>query len=103
MKYKPKKESIIACDLDGTLCHNEGFTEEACMFAKPNKEMIRKVNEFHRNECFIIIYTARREFLRFATEYWLKKNGVEYNILDIGNKVWADVYIDDRNVLLKDI
>jgi len=103
MKFKPKPGSIIAVDLDNTLCFNEGFTEQDCLFAEPKKEIIKKINDYHHLGCFIIIFTARRSFLRPATEYWLEKNGVEYNILDIGHKIWANVYIDDRNILIKDL
>ena len=103
MKFQPKPHSIIAVDMDGTLCENEGFTEQDCIDAKPKMDMISKINELHHKGCFIIIYTARRSFLRAVTEYWLEKYEVEYNIIDVGHKVWADYYIDDRNILINDL
>jgi len=104
MKFKPKKNSIIACDLDKTLCTGESFTDEECIAAEPIQKMIDYVNNilYKKNHCFIIIYTARKEFLRNATSYWLQKYGVKYHVLVCG-KLWSEVYIDDRNVLISDL
>ena len=104
MKLKPFKSSIIAVDMDGTLCSGESFTDEDCIKAEPIQEMIDVVNNklYKEKLCFIIIYTARREFLRNATEYWLKKHKVKYHVLVCG-KLWAQYYIDDRNVLINDL
>lgn len=100
MNIKPN--SIIACDLDGTLCEGEAFSDIDCINAKPIWKMIKKINALHRKGNFIIIYTARKEYLRNATEYWLKKHQVEYNVLVCG-KMWATVYIDDRNLKISDL
>ena len=104
MKFKPKKNSIIACDLDKTLCTGESFTDEECIAAEPIQKMIDYVNEVlhKKNHCFINIFTARKEYLRTATEYWLKKHGVKYHTLVMG-KLWSHWYIDDRNLLIKDL
>ena len=104
MKFKPKKNSIIACDLDKTLCTGESFSDEECIAAQPIQKMIDYVNNilYKKNHCFINIFTARKEFLRHATEYWLKKHEVKYHTLVMG-KLWSENYIDDRNVLLKDL
>ena len=99
-----KEDSIVAVDLDNTLCSGESFTDEDCIKAKPIPEMIKVVNDilFRDKHCFIIIYTARRQFLYNATEFWLKKYGVKYHILVCG-KLWAEYYIDGRNVLIKEL
>lgn len=104
MKLKQFDGSIIAVDLDGTLCFGESFTEEDCIKAQPIWDMIIVVNDdlYKEKECFIIIYTARKESLRNATEFWLKKYGVKYHVL-VCEKLWAQYYIDDRNVLIKDL
>ena len=104
MKLKQFDGSIIAIDLDGTLCSGESFTEEDCLKAKPIQEVIDAVNKklYKDGGCFIIINTARREFLRDATIYWLNKHNVKYHILNCG-KLWSQYYIDDRNVLIKDL
>jgi len=66
--------------------------------------MIDYVNEVlhKKNHCFINIFTARKEYLRTATEYWLKKHGVKYHTL-VMEKLWSEVYIDDRAVNITDI
>jgi len=99
-----KNGSIVAIDLDGTLCFGENFTEDDCIRALPILDMIDLVNNelYKKKECFIIIYTARKEFLRNATEFWLRKYGIKYHIL-VCEKLWAQYYIDDRNVLIKDL
>ena len=104
MTFKPKKNSIIACDLDKTLCTGESFTDEECIAAEPIPKMIEYVNEVlhKKNHCFINIFTARKEYLRTATEYWLKKHGVKYHTL-VMEKLWSEVYIDDRAVNITDI
>ena len=104
MKYKPKPNSIIAVDLDQTLCTGESFTDEEVIAAKPIQKTIDYVNEilYKKNHCFINIFTARKEFLRHATEYWLQKHGVKYHTLVMG-KLWSEAYIDDRAVNISDI
>jgi len=99
-----KKGSIVACDLDKTLCLGESFTDLDCIKALPILDMIDYVNNvlFRKKECFIVIHTARREHLRIATEYWLRKYNIQYHTLVCG-KLWAHYYIDDRNVLIEDL
>ena len=99
-----KDGSIVAIDLDGTLCLGESFTEEDCIKALPILDVIDVVNNelYKKKCCYIIIYTARKQFLYNATEFWLKKHGVRYHILVCG-KLWAQHYIDDRNILIKDL
>ena len=104
MKFHPKPNSIIAVDMDKTLCTGESFTDEEVIAAKPIQKMIDYVNEilYKKNHCFINIFTAREEFLRNSTEYWLKKHGVKYHTLVMG-KLWSEAYIDDRAVNISDI
>lgn len=100
---KIKKNSILAVDLDNSLCRGEAFTDMDCILAKPIWKKINRLKVLNQKGVFIIIYTARREWLRNATEYWLKKHEVYYNILDVGHKVWANVYADDRAINIKDL
>ena len=56
-----------------------------------------KVNELYEDpQNFIIIYTARSESIRRATEEQLRILGIRYHALAMG-KLRADIYIDDRN------
>ncbi|MDD5220821.1 MAG: hypothetical protein PHV11_09660 [Candidatus Bipolaricaulis sp.] len=97
-----KPNSIIAVDLDRTLCKGESFTEMDCITAKPIQKTIDKVNQLNDKGCFIIVYTSRKGFLYDATEHWLRKHQVRYNVLVCG-KVWADYYLDDKAINIKDI
>ena len=104
MIFNPKRHSIISFDMDQTICVGECFTEEECLTAAPNQNIIDVINWLKANidECYIKIYTARKDSLRLATEYWLKKHNVNYNEL-VMHKSWAEYYIDDRNVSLADV
>lgn len=96
MNYKDK---LVCMDLDGTLCEGECWTEDECLKAKPKEESIKKNNKIYVNGAHIIIYTARPEWFRNETEYWLRKHRVRYHALVMGNnKVGADVYIDDKAI-----
>ena len=97
-----KDNSIVAVDLDGTLSEGQCFTDLDCIMAKPKQDVIDKVNDLNlKKYCFIVIHTARKEFLRNATVYWLKKHEIRYNCLEMG-KLWATYYIDDRAINVKD-
>ena len=89
---------LFAVDLDGTLTKHPCWTIEQCLRAEAREDVIFLVNELYRNGHIIIIWTARRELLRTATEYWLKKNKVFYHAIDMGHKIGADAYIDDRAI-----
>lgn len=95
-------KKLVLIDVDNTLTIGECWTEEECLHAIPNKETIDFVNSIYGKHV-IIAYTARDESLRFATEYWLKKNGVKYHALNMG-KTGCDVFFDDKTVSnLKDL
>jgi uncharacterized HAD superfamily protein len=95
-KYKDK---LIAVDLDGTLCNGESWTDECCMNAIPRQEIIDRTNEAYCSGAHIIIYTARPEWFRASTAYWLSKNKVRYHALMMNpNKMGADVYVDDKAI-----
>jgi uncharacterized HAD superfamily protein len=86
----------IAVDLDNTLTtETGGWTDEECLHAKPNLEMIEIVNKAWHDGHTIIIYTARRWSRREATIYWLQKNDVKYHTIEM-QKLNFDLLIDDR-------
>jgi uncharacterized HAD superfamily protein len=96
---KNTNNKLIAVDIDGTLTTNDCWTEDDCLYAEPKKDIIEKVNKLYYQMNHIIVYTARREELRGATEYWLRKNGVKYHAIVMGyNKMGADIYVDDRAI-----
>jgi len=92
-KYKDK---LVCMDLDGTLCKGDCWTEEEMLFAEPIQKNIDKNNKLYLTN-HIIIYTARPEWYRAETVYWLSKNKVRYHALVMGDrKVGADIYYDDK-------
>jgi len=86
--------SLIAVDLDGTLCQGEFWGEGE---PKPNKKVIEKVKKMYFAGHHIFIHTARKEVYRPVTEAWLKKHQVWYHGL-IMERMPADLYVDDKSV-----
>ena len=80
-------------DIDGTLCEGAAYSPEECLAAKPKMEMVAKVNELSLRD-YIIIYTARQDFLIPATLAWLRKHGVIFHAIS-NNKI-PGVQVDDR-------
>ena len=99
---KIKNNSILAVDMDGVLSEGDSFTDEECLKAKPIQKIIDKVNKLNRQGVFIIIHSSRKEWLREATTYWLNVHKVRYNAIVLG-KLWSNYYLDDRNLLIKDL
>lgn len=89
---------LFAVDLDGTLTQEPCWTNEQCIRAKAREDVIWLINDLYRKGHIIIIWTARREVLRASTEYWLKKNKVFYHAIDMGHKIGANAYIDDKAI-----
>ena len=86
----------IGVDLDNTLCVGKHWnTPEEAFEAKPIPEMIGFVNNLWKEE-FIIIYTARQNFLMGATFEWLDKHNVKYHAVS-NRKTPFDKVIDDTN------
>jgi len=84
----------IGVDLDNTLCEGTHWeTPEQCLKAKPIKKMIDFVNKLYKDD-FIVIFTARQNFLMSATFEWLDKNGVSYHAVS-NNKTPFEIVIDD--------
>ena len=84
----------IGIDLDNTLCEGKHWeTPKECLGAVPYKKMIALVNQLYKNN-FIVIYTARQNFLMSATFEWLDRNNVKYHAVANG-KIPLDALIDD--------
>lgn len=102
---------IVAVDFDGTLCE-DAYPD----IGKPKIEVINAIKEYQSYGWKIILWTCRNfEALNQAVE-WCKQQGLEFdaintNLLEVQEffgggdtrKVFADVYIDDKNVLLKEV
>jgi trehalose-6-phosphatase len=93
------KRKVYNVDLDGTLTNGEPFwTQEPTI----NPAMLEKVVELYKSGNIIIIWTARQWKHAPETVGWLIKNCVPYHGIQMG-KGGADCYIDDKNVLIKDL
>ncbi len=92
--------SLLAVDIDGTLCHSEYWGKGT---PKPIKENIAIVKKLYFAGYHIVIYTARNPSFRMVTEHWLQKNGVWYHALVMGErKMGFDLLIDDKAINSKD-
>lgn len=102
------RKTIIAVDFDGTLCINE-----YPRIGAPMETMIDFLKLAHKkhdpNACKIILWTCRTGALLAEAVEWcetmgLKFDAVNENLPEIveefggdSRKIYADVYIDDRN------
>lgn len=88
----------IYVDYDKTLSTGDGevwWNDE--LDDSPRWDMIELVNDLYKMGHVIIIYTARREEVREATEYYLKKWGVMHHALKM-EKPGYNMLIDDRAI-----
>lgn len=101
---------IVAVDFDGTLCEDK-FPE----IGAPKTEVINIIKQYKSFGWKLILWTCRNfEALDKAVE-WCEKHGLKFdavndNLPEVqalygGNtrKVYANIYIDDKNVLPKEV
>tara|TARA_A100001011_G_scaffold21265_1_gene21373 strand:- start:3420 stop:3773 length:354 start_codon:yes stop_codon:yes gene_type:complete len=109
--------SSLCFDLDDTICfpnHEYSDAENKYGKAKPNLPVIKAMQDLYLKGNSIIIYTARRMLTHKGdlnkienevgnlTRTWLTYYNVPYDELIFG-KPYADVYIDDKGLDLKDL
>ena len=87
--------------MDGTLSKGTCWTPKQCLDAKPNLGVIKKVNKMAR-QGFLIIWTARRDYLIPATLEWCRRNGVNFQAIS-NNKTAGDVIVDDIVINVRDL
>ena len=89
----------ICFDLDGTLCTNTNGDYENAL---PIQKRIDVVNKLFTDGYKIIIDTARGSTTGIdwskVTEKQLNEWGVQYNYLQVGVKLHADVFVDDKGI-----
>jgi N-acetylneuraminate synthase len=88
-----------AFDLDGTLCRTQGEDYAA---AQPVAERVAEVNRLFHEGHHICIDTARAARHRALTAEQLRRWGVRYHVLRVGEKWPADTYVDDRAIPVSD-
>lgn len=104
----PYHDRRLVMDLDGTLCEQTAGGD-AYWTAKPNQDVIDRVNRMYDEGWHITIHTARgmRTFNGDAkkahdayydkTLDWLIEHGVWFDVLMFG-KPAGDKYVDDRSI-----
>ncbi len=100
---------IICCDFDGTLCEHS-FPS----IGKPNMELIHKLKRARILGHKVILWTCRDKGYLTAAVEWAGRFGlyfdavndnveeVKEDFVDISQKIYADIYLDDRNRLIED-
>lgn len=97
---------IIAIDFDGTICQNK-YPE----IGEPMHLAIESIKELKELGHNLILWTCRQGELLDDAVQWCKQNGLTFQAVNDhnpdnlkffggigGNKVYADIYIDDRNL-----
>lgn len=99
-----KAQNTFVFDIDGVVAFIS--PDNNYSLAKPNFEMINKINELFNAGNHIILFTARGSKTginwRPTTEQQMNDWGVKFNEIRFG-KPFADYYIDDRMLSLHDI
>ena len=97
------KPLILAVDFDGTIVKTEEdyVPRELLLNAK------EVINWAYDKGCYIILWTCRSGDMLKQAEDFLKSNEVKYHVankniptidFETSNKIFADLYIDDRNI-----
>ena len=99
---------ILGIDFDGTLCEH---TYPA--IGKSNMQLINKLKILKENGHKLILWTCRDGIKLDEAVEWCKKLGLEFDAINDdlpeikksftfkSQKVYADIYIDDRNVSIE--
>ena len=100
---------IIAVDFDGTLCEHQ-FPE----IGEPNLALISILMNKRKQGDKLILWTCRHGIKLEEAIEWCRNCGLEFDAINDdlpeiketfkgkSEKIFADIYIDDRNILIKD-
>lgn len=95
--------SLIAVDMDGTLCLGEFWGRPTDPEPTPNQPIVDLVRELHMKGAHIVLYSARQPFMYASTHAWLIKHGVPFHGICMTMKPGADLYIDDKTLNTEDM
>tara|TARA_B100002019_G_C21211862_1_gene569873 strand:- start:520 stop:852 length:333 start_codon:yes stop_codon:yes gene_type:complete len=101
----------ICVDLDNTICITDENLPLSIRYERVivKDHMVKIINDWYKKHT-IIIDTARGSSLTGLTKYYklwklkvltqnqLKSWGVQYHNLRVGQKTYADLYIDDKGI-----
>lgn len=101
------RKPVIAVDFDGTLCRS-AYPD----IGEPNRSLIERLIEMQGAGWLLILWTCREGELLEKAVKWCSEQGLTFDAVNdnvrqlkemYGNdprKVGADIYIDDKNVLI---
>lgn len=92
------RDKVIVFDLDGTLLDTKGMNYAG---AEPKWAVVKKLRSLILWNT-IVIQTARAKRWEEFTKAQLKKWGIPYDLLSVGDKVPGDIYVDDKGINDKD-
>lgn len=106
IRRKPKK--IVAVDFDGTLCFNKYPYIE-----NPNEELLNTIRERRKDFIWILNTCREGKQLEYATKWLKEEQGIEFDYVNQNvpwliekygdcRKIAADIYLDDRNMSIKE-
>ena len=102
-KTKHQQQTFVF-DIDGVIAHLSPDNNYA--LAKPNFEIINKINELSDAGHYVVLFTARGSKTgtdwQSITEIQMKEWGVKFNEIRFG-KPFADYYIDDRMLSVNEL
>ena len=97
---------IIAVDFDGTLCEDKHPAIGA-----PKAGAVEAMKRLNAEGHYLIVWTCRTDQLLLEAVNWLLEQGIPFDRINDhnpenlakyggsgGKKIFADVYVDDRNV-----
>jgi len=105
-----KRNLVIAVDFDGTLCKHK-YPD----IGEPNTKLINNLKELVIKKHQLILWTCRDGVVLDEAVAWCKEQGLKLSAVneDIDSvkkslfgrekscKVFADIYLDDRNQLIE--
>lgn len=106
LKQVVKKNFIIAFDFDGTCCE-DNFPN----IGKPKVRVLEKLKKEQLEGTSLILWTCRsgkylEDALDWLADYGIIPDAVNENIPSLGfktsNKIFANIYLDDRAVNVLD-
>ena len=98
---------IVAVDFDGTLCEDR-YPE----IGEPKQDVIELVQSYQKEGCKTVLWTCRNKEALDAAVAWCEEHGLKFDAVNTNipevkelfggdtRKVFADIYLDDKNVIV---
>ena len=110
-KHTRELPYIVAVDFDGTLCE-----DKYPAIGKPNYDIIKAIQDYKSFGWKVILWTCRNGKALEQAVAWCRQHGLTFDAVNENlpvvreafggsdtRKVFANVYVDDKNVLLKGV